>query len=180
MSTLGKELNRLYVKAESAVTESTNPPLHNSKTKLRTETTTENNNKGDDYLSDKEFNEAFFIYANNSRFVGNKLEAYEAYKKINIDTVLLSLSIKRYLSDPDVERSVGFKKFIENGIYLGYMPKYFKILQDNTWFEGIYNTSTHDFYVNSQVVGKLAPAYLLELIQDEKLEYVPAPTQKIA
>ena len=132
-----------------------------------------------DFLKDKEFNELYFIYTQNSRFTGNKESAYEAYKKVQVNSDLLKLAIMKYLHDPDVKKPLGLKKFLDNELYLSYMPKYLRVVHEDKLYEGVYNESTYEFIANGKVVGKIEPKRLIELYEQDMLEFMRPPAKAV-
>lgn len=172
----------LAVSDQRAPTEVTKGNLDYSKTMLHTENTAENthNNKDDvGFITDKDFTHLFFVYARNTRFAGKKKEAYEAFKTIKVDAGLLELAIKRYLHDDDINKKVGFKKFINDGIYLAYIPNLMRVKHEDTWFTGTYNLDDSKFYnQNGIILGDMQPSHLLKLYQDKCIEFLDTPKYK--
>lgn len=131
------------------------------------------NNNNKTFLNDKYFNDLFFVYSRNTRFVGKKSEAYAAFVSTVVNVNLLKLSAMKYLHDPVVDKPVGIKKFLENDLYLPYMPKYMRVMNGDEWYEGIYNDKTFEFkQSNGKELGRIEPNLLIELYEKGQLIYL--------
>jgi len=132
-----------------------------------------NKNTSSGFLFSKAFNDLFFVYSRNTRYVGNKIDAYEAFCHLNVDVDLLKLAAMKYLHDKAVDRPVGIKKFLDNEIYLAYLPNYMKVKSADLWYEGIYNNATYEFKTKQgELLGTIEPKLLLELYEKKELIYL--------
>lgn len=131
------------------------------------------NNNPSNFLNDKNFNDFYFVYSRNTRFVGKKGEAYEAFASTDVNVDLLKLACMKYLHDAAVERPVGMKKFLENETYLPYLPNYIKAKSGGEWYEGVYNNKTFAFTAaDGSPLGAIPPSLLLELFENGELVYL--------
>jgi len=132
-----------------------------------------NNNNTSNFLFDKNFIDLYFVYSRNTRFVGKKQEAYQAFVNTDINVDLLKLASMKYLHDDAVDRPVGIKKFLENDMYLPYLPKYMKVKSGDEWYEGIYNDKTFSFTgSDGSNLGTIEPKLLIELFEKKELIYL--------
>jgi len=132
-----------------------------------------NNRQNSDFLFDKDYNDFFFVYSRNTRYPGKKQEAYEAFRKTDVDVNLLKLASMRYLHDKVVDKPVGVKKFLENEMYQPYLPKYMRVYSNSVWLEGIYNDNSYEFKTATGVlIGIIEPALLVSLFEKKELEYL--------
>ena len=130
-----------------------------------------NNTRG--FLFDKEYIDFYFIYSRNTNYPGNKKEAYDAFVTTNVNVDLLKLAAMKYLNDPNVDKPVGVKKFLENEVYLPYMPKYMKVKSGNEWYEGTYNDKTYELKApDGGVLGTIPPKMLVELFEKGEIMYL--------
>lgn len=132
-----------------------------------------NNNKPKSFLTDKKFNDLIFVYSRNTRFVGKKSDAYEAFVNTDINVDLLKLASMKYLHDSAVDRPVGIKKFLENDLYLPYLPKYMKVKHNDVWYQGTYNDKTFKFIdQDGKSLGTIEPSLLISLFEKGELVYL--------
>ncbi|PHR57271.1 MAG: hypothetical protein COA44_06115 [Arcobacter sp.] len=135
------------------------------------------------FISDKNFNDLYFVYSHNTKFTGKKEEAYNAFVHVKVDNSLLKLAAMKYLHDPEVKKPFGLKKFLENQSYLAYMPKYVRVnnVKDNQWYEGIYDSTTFELKAyDGKPLGTIKPDLLVKLYEDKCLEFLSGPTQDVS
>ncbi len=138
-----------------------------------------NNNTKSNFLFDKNFNDLFFVYSRNTRFVGKKQEAYEAFARTDVNVDLLKLASMKYLHDNAVDRPVGIKKFLENELYLPYLPTYMRVKSGNEWYEGIYDNKNFEFKdADGRSLGTIEPKLLIELYEKNELVYLKVLDKK--
>lgn len=175
---LSKLLEGIYISDQRELTKVTKGNLDYSKTMLPTETTTENtHNQEDDsdtnYVSDIDFNRAFNEFASGNKFKGNKKESYSSYKKINVHKNLLLIAIYRFLRDVDIERKVGFKKFLDDGVYISYLPRMLEITKDSVVYSGEYNLQTNQFVgFDGRELGTIEPDEMLQMMKDKQIGFL--------
>lgn len=178
---LDKLLKGIYISTQRGFTKVPKGDLDYSKTMLPTETTTETTHNSDKDSSspdsnpntDINFIRAFTEFAIGNKFKGNKKEAYSSYKNIDIDKNLLLLSIYRFLRDSDIERKVGFKKFIDDGVYLSYLPRLLEITKDSVIYSGEYNLDTFEFSAfDGRSLGHIEPKELLDIWKQKDIKFL--------
>ena len=129
------------------------------------------NNAG--FLFDKDYNDFFFVYSRNTNYPGKKQDAYNAFANTDVNVNLLKLASMRYLHDSVVNKPVGVKKFLENEMYLPYLPKYMRVKSGDTWYEGIYDDKTFEFKASDgSSLGTIEPKLLIELFEKSELFYL--------
>lgn len=132
-----------------------------------------NNNTRSGFLFDKEFGDLYFVYSKNTNYPGKKQEAYEAFKRVDIDVDLLKICAIKYLHDKVVDKPVGIKKFLENEMYIPYLPNYVRVKSGETWYEGIYDTKSYEFKTQEgDLLGTIEPKLLIELYDKKELIYL--------
>lgn len=132
-----------------------------------------NNNTQKSFLFDKNYNDLYFVYSHNTRFVGKKQDAYDAFSRTDINIDLLKLACMKYLHDDAVDRPVGIKKFLESELYLPYLPKFMKVKGGDEWYEGIYDDVTFEFKArDGSSLGVIEPKLLVELFEKRELVYL--------
>lgn len=133
-------------------------------------------NKEKNWWNDADFNDLFFIYSQNTKFVGKKEEAYEAYKRTNIDHNMLILASIQYLHDPQtVNKRFNLANFLKNDAYLPYVPKHMRVFNTETgvWKDGVYDENEEVFISNDKLSRWIfTPSRLVELFKEGKLEFV--------
>lgn len=107
---------------------------------IRGESETNNN-----FATDGEFNihysELRFI---GGKYVGSKEGSYNSYLKVKeyLNIKVLVQAYKNYVKSVDTyksEKILGFSKFIDNEVYLPYLPKKVRIFHEHGQFEGHYD-----------------------------------------
>lgn len=138
-----------------------------------------NNNKT--HVTDKDFIDLYFVYSRNTKYVGKKPDAYQAFANCDVDVNLLKLSCMKYLHDSAVDRPVGIKKFLENELYLPYLPTYMRVKSNEQWYEGEYNRETFELKdVEGKSLGTIEPKLLVELYERKELIYLKTLDKKVS
>jgi len=131
-----------------------------------------NNNKASDRL----FNDLFFLYGMNTKFVGKKDDdAYSAYleAKENVNYKDMSVAIMLYLHDEDRSgKFYNFKNFMKHETYYSYIPKKIRLLYDGQWIDGVYDSELEVFTSNDGFKGKLDSKGLTKKFVDGELEFI--------
>lgn len=153
---------------------------NNSEGQQRDKALNNNNNNGQsNFLFDKNFNDFFFVYSRNTKFVGKKQEAYEVFANTDVNVNLLKLAAMKYLHDEAVDRPVGIKKFLENELYLPYLPTYMRVKSGDEWYEGIYDNKSFEFKdADGCSLGTIEPKLLIELYEKNELIYLKVLDKK--
>lgn len=127
-----------------------------------------------EWWSDAEFEELFFIYAQNTRFAGKKEEAFEQYSRTQMNPSILILSAVQYLHDPAVGgKHYNLSNFLKNETYLSYIPKMIKVRNGDQEIIGEYDRVNQRIIESgSNRVIVLTPERLVELFKDGKLEFI--------
>ncbi|WP_345993750.1 hypothetical protein [Sulfurimonas sp. HSL-1716] len=126
------------------------------------------------YLFSKEFNDLYFIYGVNTKFKGKKEDAYQEFKRIDIDLDLLKLAAMRHLHDKDLNgKTYNLTNFLANEIYISYLPKKMKLTIDGVERIGLYDNDTMQFTsTTDKFIGQLTAKRLIELYQSKQLEFI--------
>jgi len=109
----------------------------------------------------------------NKEYCGNRRDAYQAYLRLGdtFDTLVLLEAAKNYLDDPSVQLKFGLYNFINDRIFLNYLPANFIYISDNG--EEIYGIYDRDTYLLSMedggIIGELTPDRMIELLQNGRL-----------
>jgi len=131
------------------------------------------NNNNSNFLFDKDYIDFYQIYAWNTNYPGKKQDAYNAFVNTDVNVDLLKLACMKYLHDEVVDKPVGVKKFLENDLYLPYLPKYMKVKSGDEWYQGIYNDKTFEFKAaDGSSLGTIEPKLLVELFEKKELIYL--------
>ena len=109
----------------------------------------------------------------NKEYCGNRRYAYQAYLRLGdtFDTAVLLESAKNYLDDPNVHMKFGLYNFINDRIFLNYLPTNFiYISDDGEEVYGIYDRNTYLLSTESgDIIGELSPERMIELLQSGRL-----------
>ena len=109
----------------------------------------------------------------NKEYCGNRRDAYQAYLRLGgtFDAAVLLESAKNYLDDPNVQLKFGLYNFINDRIFLNYLPSNFIYISDNgEEINGVYDSNTHLLYKETgDVIGELSPERMIELLQSGRL-----------
>lgn len=127
-----------------------------------------------EWWNDPEFNDLFFIYSQNTKFVGKKEDAYEVFQRVDIDHSLLILSAMQYLHDPDtLNKRYNLSNFLKNEIFLAYMPKRISINTNGKWVDMNYNKDTGELIADGGGrSGTLTPKMMIEMFKDGSLKFI--------
>ena len=109
----------------------------------------------------------------NKEYCGNRRDAYQAFLRLGdiFDSAVLLESAKNYLDDPNVQLKFGLYNFINDRIFLNYLPsKFMYISNDGEEIHGIYDKDTHLLRKeNEDIIGELSPERMIELLQSGRL-----------
>ena len=109
----------------------------------------------------------------NKEYCGNRKDAYKAYLRLGdtFDTEVLLESAKSYLDDTSNHLKFGLYNFINDRIFLNYLPsKFIYISDEGEEIYGVYDRNTHLLYrENGDVIGELSPQRMIELLQSGRL-----------
>jgi len=109
----------------------------------------------------------------NKEYCGNRRDAFQAYLRLGdtFDTVVLLEAAKNYLDDPTVQLKFGLYNFINDRIFLNYLPSQFIYISDDG--EEIYGVYDRETYLLSMedggIIGELTPERMIELLQSGRL-----------
>lgn len=109
----------------------------------------------------------------NKEYCGNRRDAYKAFLKLGgaFDAAVLLESAKSYLDDPNNHLKVGLYTFINDRIFLNYLPQNFLyISEQGEEIFGVYDSYTNLLtQSNGEVIGKLSAERMIELLQSGRL-----------
>jgi hypothetical protein len=109
----------------------------------------------------------------NKEYCGNRRDAYKAFLRLGgtFDSVVLLESAKSYLDDSGNHLKVGLYNFINDRIFLNYLPSSFiYISEDGEEIYGVYDRNTNLFSKsNGDIIGELTPERMIELLQSGRL-----------
>ena len=125
------------------------------------------------YWNDPKFNDLFFIYGMNTKFKGKKEEAYEAYKRVQVDHELLKLSAVNYLHDKSRNNKYyNLTNFLKNDVYVSYMPKRLEIKIGEVWVLGTYDEEKQVFTADNGDQHGLGSKRLVEMYSEQVLRFI--------
>lgn len=127
-----------------------------------------------EWWNDAEFNDLFFIYSQNTKFVGKKEDAFEQFTKTEMNPSIIILSAVQYLHDPAIGgKHYNLANFLKNETYLAYIPKMIKVRHGDQDIVGEYDR------VNQRIIESgsnrfivLTPERLVELFKAGALEFI--------
>jgi len=127
-----------------------------------------------EWWNDAEFNDLFFIYSQNTKFVGKKEDAFEQFTKTEMNPSIIILSAVQYLHDPAIGgKHYNLANFLKNETYLAYIPKMIKVRHGDQDIIGEYDR------VNQRIIESgsnrfivLTPERLVELFKAGALEFI--------
>ena len=109
----------------------------------------------------------------NKEYCGNRRDAYKAFLRLGntFDTAVLLESAKSYLDDTSNHLKFGLYNFINDRIFLYYLPSNFIYISDEgEEIYGIYDRNTHLLSeINGEIIGELSPERMIELLQNGRL-----------
>lgn len=109
----------------------------------------------------------------NKEYCGNRRDAYKAFLQLGdtFDIEVLLEAANRYLDDPDNNIKYGLFSFINDRIFLNYLPSNFIYTTDEgEEIFGLYDSNTHLLVKESgEIIGKLTPERMIELLQTGRL-----------
>ncbi len=119
------------------------------------------------------FDNFYFIYRMNNKYAGNKRDALSVYLSMNIrDPKLLALAGLQYCHDNNVDMKVGARRFLEDEIYLGYIPKIITVKVNGEWLTGEYDSDKEIFTDKDDKRYQLTAEKLIEKFGTGELEFV--------
>lgn len=127
-----------------------------------------------EWWNDAGFQDLFFIYSQNTKFVGKKEDAFEQFTRTEMNSSILILSAVQYLHDPAIGgKHYNLANFIKNETYLAYIPKIIKVRHGDEEIIGEYDRVNHRIIENgSNRVIVLTPERLVELFKVGALEFI--------
>ncbi|MEA2018081.1 MAG: hypothetical protein U9N59_06500 [Campylobacterota bacterium] len=109
----------------------------------------------------------------NREYCGNRRDAYKAFLRLGdtFDSAVLLESAKNYLDDPAVQMKYGLYNFINDRIFLNYLPpKFIYISDDGEEIYGVYDKNTNLLCKDGgDIIGELSPERMIELLQCGRL-----------
>lgn len=134
-----------------------------------------------EWWDDPHFQDLFFIYSQNTKFVGKKEDAFEQFTRTDMDPSILILSAIQYLHDPAVGgKHYNLANFLKNETYLSYIPKMIKVRHGEHEIIGEYDQTNHRIVESgSNRIIVLTPERLVELFKTGDLEFIK-PTGRAA
>jgi len=109
----------------------------------------------------------------NKEYCGNRRDAYKAFLRLGdtFDTAVLLESAKSYLDDSTSSLKYGLYNFINDRIFLNYLPANFiYISDDGDEVYGVYDKETHMLRKkDGDIIGQLTPERIIELLQSGRL-----------
>ena len=109
----------------------------------------------------------------NKEYCGNRRDAYKAYLRLGdtFDTEVLLEAAKNYLDDKSVHLKFGLYNFINDRIFLNYLPsKFIYISDEGDEIYGIYDCNSYLLTKeDGDIIGQLTPERMIELLQNGRL-----------
>jgi hypothetical protein len=109
----------------------------------------------------------------NKEYCGNRRDAYKAFLRLGntFDTAVLLEAAKSYLDDPSSNLKYGLYNFINDRIFLNYLPSNFIYISDEgEEIFGVYDKKTHLLTKDDgTIIGQLSPERIIELLQSGRL-----------
>ena len=109
----------------------------------------------------------------NKEYCGNRRDAYKAFLRLGntFDPAVLLESAKSYLDDSSCNLKYGLYNFINDRIFLNYLPSNFiYISEEGEEIYGIYDKNTHLLSNDDgEIIGQLSPERMIELLQSGRL-----------
>lgn len=109
----------------------------------------------------------------NKEYCGNRRDAYKAFLRLGntFDSAVLLESAKSYLDDSSNHLKYGLYNFINDRIFLNYLPSNFIYISDEgEEIYGLYDGNTHLLSKdNGDIIGQLSPERMIELLQSGRL-----------
>jgi len=109
----------------------------------------------------------------NKEYCGNRRDAYKAFLRLGdtFDTAVLLEAAKSYLDDTSNHMKYGLYNFINDRIFLNYLPSNFMYISDDgEEIYGIYDRNTYLLSTESgEIIGELSPERMIELLQSGRL-----------
>ena len=125
------------------------------------------------YWNDPKFNDLFFIYGMNTKFKGKKEDAYEAYKRVQVNHEILKLAAVHYLHDKSMNKKLyNLTNFLKNDVYVSYMPKRLEIKIGDVWVLGTYDEVKQVFTADSGNQHGLSSERLVTMYEEQVLRFV--------
>lgn len=109
----------------------------------------------------------------NKEYCGNRRDAYQAFLRLGdtFDTAVLLESAKSYLDDTSNHMKYGLYNFINDRIFLNYLPSNFIYISDEgEEISGVYDRNSQLLSRESgDIIGELSPERMIELLQSGRL-----------
>ena len=109
----------------------------------------------------------------NKEYCGNRRDAYKAYLRLGdtFDTAVLLEAAKNYLDDKSVHLKFGLYNFINDRIFLNYLPsKFIYISDEGDEIYGVYDCNSYLLTKeDGDIIGQLTPERMIELLQNGRL-----------
>lgn len=127
-----------------------------------------------EWWDDAEFQDLFFVYSQNTKFVGKKEDAFEQFARVELNSSILLLSAVQYLHDPAVGgKHYNLANFLKNQTYLSYIPKMIKVRHGDQEIIGEYDQINQRIIESgSDRIVVLTPERLVQLFKAGALEFI--------
>lgn len=127
-----------------------------------------------EWWDDAEFQDLFFVYSQNTKFVGKKEDAFEQFSRVELNSSILLLSAVQYLHDPAVGgKHYNLANFLKNQTYLSYIPKMIKVRHGDQEIIGEYDQINQRIIESgSDRIVVLTPERLVQLFKAGALEFI--------
>lgn len=134
-----------------------------------------------EWWDDAEFQDLFFVYSQNTKFVGKKEDAFEQFARVELNSSILLLSAVQYLHDPAVGgKHYNLANFLKNQTYLSYIPKMIKVRHGDQEIIGEYDQINQRIIESgSDRIVVLTPERLVQLFKAGALEFIK-PAGRVA
>lgn len=128
------------------------------------------------HVNDGLFNTRFAdLRMSTNKFLGNKEKSYEAYLRVKdmFDIKVIAYSYKQYFKtfkNADEEQTIGLAKFIDNDMYLSYLPNKIKLLANGVELTGEFKDEI--FICDDGKNYELKSTRFLEKIKAKEISFV--------
>jgi len=136
---------------------------------INTTTKTQNSNHANDGEFNIIYSELRFIA---KRWLGGKDNAYKSYERVKgyLNIKIVAKAYKAYVSDlKDSENIVGLSTFIDNELYLVYLPQNIKVKSGEDEITGIY---ANEVLTTSEKAFKFSVSKYLEKLRSNEITFV--------
>ena len=109
------------------------------------------------------------------KYVGSKEQTYKSYLKVKsfLNIKVLVKAYREYVKSVDVykkDKIQGFSKFIENDLYLAFLPKQVKVISELGVYEGYYENE--NLREKDGKIYKIPFQNYLQMIKNQKVEFL--------